>query len=130
PVGGAVMDWLSVLTLALAVLDSLLRGRRVAWTFIALWLVGAGFAVYQGGFECESLRIGGNWIGAIALGLAAMHLGSHMPHRRIIIAALIGLLISLAGQAVLQVTVEHAQSVKNYQENREKELRKHGWEPD
>lgn len=130
PASAAVTDWLCVVTLALAVLDCLLRGRRVLWLFIALWFVGGAFAAYHARIDAESMRIGGHWIGAIALGLAAAHLGSNLWQRRVIIAALVALIIPLGAQAIEQVTLGHHQTVKDYEEHREERLRQRGWEPD
>jgi hypothetical protein len=128
PAAAAIMDWLSVVALGLAVLDSMWRGRRVAWALVSLWLVGAGFAIYQGGIESESLRIGGHWIGAMAVGLAAMHLASNLACRRIVTAAALALLVALAGQGILQF-IDHPRTVSDFLENRDKILLERGWEP-
>lgn len=127
PTGAAITDWLCAVVLMLAVVDRLLRGGRVRWVLLTLWAVGAGFVICHGRDDAESLRIGGDWLGAIALGLAGLHLSGDVYWRRLILAAAIGVIVPLGGQAIYQVTVEHAMTVENYRENKAEILRDRGW---
>ncbi|MBI1367650.1 MAG: hypothetical protein GC162_03250 [Planctomycetes bacterium] len=127
PTGAAICDLLAVLLLALTLVSHVWRGHRLRCTLVALWIVGVVFALLQGSHDAESLRIAGNWIGATALGLAAMHLAANALLRRLMFAAMIGLTLPLAGEALYQVTVEHAQTVEDYQQHKDIYLRERGW---
>ncbi|QNN23137.1 O-antigen ligase family protein [Planctomycetales bacterium ZRK34] len=127
PTGAAITDWLCVVVLLLAIVDRLLRGGRVRWILLTLWLTGAGFVLFHGHDDAESLRLGGDWLGAMALGLAGLHLGVDVNWRRLILAAAVGLIVPLAGQAIYQVTVEHAMTVQNYEEHKAEIIRERGW---
>jgi len=127
PAGAAIVNWLCVAVLALAVIDRLLRSGGVRWWLLGLWAVGGVFALGHGLDDAESLRIGGDWLAALALGLAAMHLGSDTTWRRLILAAMIGLILPLAAQAIYQVAVEHPMTVQSYEDNKAEILRQRGW---
>lgn len=132
PAGAAVIDWLCVVALALAVIDARLRraaGGRTRCVMLALWLIGAVFAVCAGGRDFESMRIGGHWLGALALGIAATHVAQVESIRRFMIAACLGLLIPLAAQGLFQVTISHAETVANYKKDPEAVLRTQGIVP-
>ena len=128
PLGTVLLDWLSVLVLFLALVDRELRKGHIHWLMVSLWLVGSLFAGWHGLFDEESLRIGASWIGGIALGVAAVHLGSEPAWRRLIIAAIVAMIIPLGVHAIWQVTVEHSMTVQDFHENIEERLAARGIE--
>jgi hypothetical protein len=121
----AVMNVLSVAALGLAMMVA----ERRRWGLAAMWSVGCVVAGWHGWGDAESLRIGFDWLAALALGLAAMHLGSDAAVRRVMVAGCLALALPVGGQAVYQVTVEHAATVENYRQNRDEILRQRGWQP-
>lgn len=130
PVGTAVADSLAVATLGLALVRGLLSRKRLCVTVLWLWLIGAGFVCSHAIDSAEAMRIGGNWLGATALGVAAMHLAADPRYRRTILAALVGLIVALALTAVYEVAVQHARDVAYYQQTKDELLVARGWEPD
>lgn len=128
PLGAAVLDWLAMLTLALAVTAAVLRGQRVRWLLIGLWAIGLGFALWHGWDHAENLRLGGHWAGALALGVAAAHLAADDRWRRLMLAGLVAMAIPIGLQAMYGVVVEHPMTVADYEANREAILDSRGWE--
>ena len=123
PTGAAWLSWLAVVVLLLAMIDRILRRRPVHVVLLTLWAIGAGVAYAHGYSDAASLRIGSNWIGALALGLAAMHLADRPQVRRFIIAACVALIIPLGAQAVSQVFYELPLTIRNYEENKQQYLK-------
>ena len=122
PTGAAWLSWLAVVVLLLAMIDRMLRRRPVHIVLLTLWAIGAGFAYEHGFRDAGSLRIGGNWIAALALGLAAMHLADRPQIRRFIIAGCVALIIPLGAQAVSQVFYELPLTIKEYEANKQEYL--------
>ncbi|MEX2672156.1 MAG: O-antigen ligase family protein [Phycisphaeraceae bacterium] len=125
--GAALLDWLAMVVLVLAMSANLLRGQRVWWGLAILWLLGLIVALHHGSQHADSLRLAGNWAGALALGLAAIHLGCDSRHRRLILAALVALIIPLGIQALYQIGVEHPTTIAGYEEQRADYLESRGW---
>lgn len=127
PTGAAVTDWLAVASLALAVVAAALRRDRIHWLLIGLWAIGGAFIIFHGIAGLRSLRIGGHWLAALALALAALHLGRDPHLRRLMQAAVIALLVPLSLQALHQVTIEHTQTVREYERSEQQILESRGW---
>ncbi len=129
PAATAITDWLLILSLLLSVVSCAASGRKTHGLLILLWAAGLGFVFYQGMVDFESLRIGSVWTGSLAAALAALHLGQEPALRKTLCACLIALTLPLTTQGVMQVTYYHAQSVRDYEQNREEKLRQRGWAP-
>lgn len=134
PAAASVLDALAVLVLGIAVWVRARsfrprNGGRVHWVLLTLWAVGFGFAAWQGRQDAESLRIGAAWMGALALGLAALHLGGDGRARRFMLAGFVAMAIPLAVQAVYQVAVEHPQTLRDYEMRKDEIARERGWTP-
>ncbi|MHC4995356.1 MAG: O-antigen ligase family protein, partial [Planctomycetota bacterium] len=129
PAGAALLDGLAALALLLAVVDNTRTGRRVFAAPIALWITGVVFALWHGQGAAESMRLGLNWAGALAVALTALHLGVDAVKRRVLIGALIALMAPLGLHAAHQVAVVHPATVAAYEANREEALARRGIEP-
>lgn len=127
--GTAVFDALGVGMLLLAVIDRLLRGVSVYAGLIALWLVGLVVAVIHLLGGTGDPAIAGNWIGALALGLAALHLADVPRRRRFMAVAFAAGLTSLALYAFTQFFIQHPRDVRFYELHKDTFLQQRGWEP-
>ncbi|MEX0778036.1 MAG: O-antigen ligase family protein [Phycisphaeraceae bacterium] len=128
--GPASVAWLTVLSVAtagLALLAHGLAGGRIAWTPLALALVGAIFAGYHMMQDAGSLFRGQIWIGAVMLALAAFHLGQHSRQRRFMAAALIAMLIPLALHAITYLLFEHPATVEFFTQRERESVAQRGW---
>lgn len=127
--GTIVCDVLMLAVLALSLIDAMMRKVRVSMGLIVLWLIGAGFVVWHSFYSADAMRIGGNWVGATAMGLASLTLSSQPQRRRFILGAVIGLSIPLGIEAVQQVAIDHPATVRSYELNRNEVLERQGIAP-
>lgn len=127
--GTAVCDALMLVVLMWSLIDAAMRRARVPLSLLVLWLVGVGFVIYHATGSADALRIGGNWVGATALGLAAMILAGQRHRRRFMIAAVIGLIVPLGLNAFKQVAIDHPATVRSYEDNRAQILEQQGIAP-
>ncbi len=129
--GTAIVDALMVGVLLAAMVDAMLRRARLtiaAGSMIGLWMIGALFTWQHAMFSADGLRIGGNWIGATALGLAAMLLAGVPRRRTLLVAAMVALVVPLSLDAAHQVLVEHPMTVRQYEADRAAALAAQGIE--
>lgn len=111
----AILDWLGVAMLAAVIGLRLFQGRKVHCGLLALWLIGSVAALAHGAIDLPSLRMGGSWSAALAMGLAAMHLGENAEARRWMIAGLVALIVPLSIGAIYQVAVTQPETVRYYE---------------
>ncbi|MDH3584549.1 MAG: O-antigen ligase family protein, partial [Phycisphaerae bacterium] len=126
PSAAAVTNSLAMIVLAMAVVDAMRQGRHVHWVLLTCWLAGLPFWFLHAGADAESLRIGGDWAGALALGLAALHLASEAWVRRACLAVAIALIVPLAADGLHQFA-NHGKTVELYEKERDQFLRSRGW---
>ncbi len=114
-----------------ALIGEAMAGLRVSLVWTVLMLIGAIGASLHGlvldGGSLEDARTGSTWIAAMAAGLAAMHVCRDERARRVTIAAAMGLVMMLAAKGVLQVAVEHRQTVAAYRADPDAFLAAQGW---
>lgn len=128
PVATAGFDLLHIAVLLGVIGWFAARRRAVHGVLIGLWFGGAGFAlvnVWRPSDAGDAI----NWVGAWALGLAALHLGRRRASRRLMIAALVALLAPLALDAGYDYFVQHERTVGDYLAHREQALGRQGIEP-
>ncbi len=128
PSGAALCDWLCIAVLLLALTARRWRGPGHG-VMVLWWAVGAAVWLWHGWHDAAALRIGGNWAGATALGLAALHLAGDARLKKFIVLGLLATIIPLSAAAVYQVAVEHPQTVRNYEQNQQWILRQQQIEP-
>ncbi|MCC6676368.1 MAG: O-antigen ligase family protein [Phycisphaerales bacterium] len=131
PALSLVLDLAALLGAAL-VLAARGKDGPALWELL-LWAMGAAAAglhaaVIDGG-SLDNLLTGSMWVAATASGLAAR---AAAPDRRLasfIGAALIGVSVLLAGKGVMQLLIEHPETLSAYRENKEAFLAAQGWTP-
>ena len=129
--GPAGAMWLAVAAVgacALALAVHIRRGGRLNWISIALGVAGACGALWQMPWQAGSTFYAGQWLGAMALGLAAVHLAQHDRPRRMMTAGLAAFSLSLLSQALLYVLIEHPYTVAYYLKHHAQTLAEHGWD--
>ncbi|MAE62201.1 MAG: hypothetical protein CMJ49_12705 [Planctomycetaceae bacterium] len=127
PTGAAALDCLAVVVLGLSLWDAALHGRRVHGMLLLLWVGGAIAAGVQGARDMESLTIGGGWVGGLALGLATLHVAQRNEMRRMILAAVVALILPLSVGAIYQGTVQRAQTLRAYEQDKDEIMQSRGW---
>ena len=73
---------------------------------------------------------GFDWFAAVASGVALAHLVRVPSTRRAVLAILLAAVAANAGRGFHQVSIEHADTVAFYEENRDMILASRGWTPD
>ena len=107
------------------------RGR---WSIVEPWLVlvgAAGVLIHGlGALGLGDLRTGAAMLAFVAAAVGLRGLCADELRARATLAALLGAALAVMADGVLQVTIEHAQTVDAYRDNREAVLRANGWTPD
>jgi len=106
------------------------RGVRIAWWMIALGaiaMIACGVHIFRG--SMNDRLTAGAWLAAVALGLAAAHLGPLRDAQRWAAAALVALLVPVALDAAYYVFISHPATVQNYLDQQTQLLSARGWEP-
>ena len=107
------------------------RGR---WSIVEPWLVligAAGVLIHGlGALGLGDLRTGAAMLAFVAAAVGLRGLCADELRARATLAALLGAALAVMADGVLQVTIEHAQTVDAYRDNREAVLRSNGWTPD
>ena len=104
--------------------------RSVRTLPAALLLVGcAGVALHAARVPSDA-EIGLPWVFAVSGAFALAHLPHASMWRSVAFAAMLAVVVLLVGRGVLQVFVEHPQTVESYRQTREAFLESQGWSPD
>lgn len=98
---------------------------------LTLWMAGALFAglhaaVIDGG-SLDNLATGSMWTAALAAGLAARACGADRRLSSFAAAALLGAIVLLVGKGLVQVLIEHPETVRTYRESKAAFLAAQGW---
>ena len=130
PTGIAWWQAYALLASGVALLVAWRRGVRASWGVIGL----AGLAMLTCGSHIvrgsmNDRLTAGAWLAAMALGLAAAHLGQLRDARRWAAAALVAVLLPVALDAAYYVLVSHPQTVQSYLDNQAELLEARGWLP-
>ncbi|MFM7052055.1 MAG: O-antigen ligase family protein [Planctomycetota bacterium] len=129
PAGSALFDALLALAAALALAGERMAGRGVhAWTVALAALPGVAVAAHAG--DAEDLFRGLTWLSGMLAFVALAHLVRERRMRVAALAVLVGASAPLAARGAVQVTVEHAATVRAYEETRDAFLADRGWTPD
>lgn len=128
--GPAPQAWYHACVVALAaacLAYHIAQGGRIRWPSSVLVLVGMAFTAWHMPAGFEGLLRGSAWIAAAALALAALHLTTHAPVRRLIAAAVVAVLIPMALDAFQYVWIEHPLTVDMFRQNEAQFLAARGW---
>lgn len=134
PTASALVDVLMLLGAGCVLLGEALAGRGVIGAAIALLAAGAipaAVHAFTGGrLALDPARQGLTWAAAMAAGVAAMHGARDARLQRVAGAATLSFVAMLVAKGVLDVFVEHARTVADFEANREAFLAARGWSAD
>lgn len=131
PTGGLVLDAIALLGAALAI-GAAARSLRRSDGFV-LGLVGLG-TVAAFGHALEPTRAGDAWIGSAWIaawwGAAAAWVSARdATLGRLLVAGVAGFALILCAKGLIQVGIDHPQTVASFEANRDAELAARGWQP-
>jgi tetratricopeptide (TPR) repeat protein len=130
PGGSLALDAILLLACAAALAGEAMAKRGIDWRLLALALIPAPLVLYHGGSDLGDLWRGSTWLAAAVAAATAAHLARHRIMRIALAAALFGVVGPMLARGALQVTVEHARTVEQFETQREEFLRDRGWEAD
>ena len=128
PSGTMLLDWMSVLLLCIILLGNLLQGKDLFGWPLLLWFTGCAFILWHGLQSADAMRVGASWLGATALGVAALHLARAPGPRKFLLVGFAVLLLPLSAKTFLQVGFEHPLTVSYYKEHKGEILARYGWQ--
>ncbi len=122
---------LTLLAAAGAMLADAMDGRRVLWGRASLaGLGGVGVLLHATGpAGLEHAALAAPWLGAMGAWIAAAQLSTDRTMRRMLLATAAGFVVVLLSKGLIQVFVEHPQTMANFRQNREAVLASKGWTP-
>jgi tetratricopeptide (TPR) repeat protein len=130
PVGSGILDIVLLASSVVALVGELLAGNGLARIPVVLAAIGAfAAAIHAVGNSVNAFR-GGTWIAAAFAFAALAHLVRERRLRVAALAVLTALSVPLAVRGAVQVTHEHGETVRMYDEQRERFLAERGWDPD
>lgn len=127
PTGGLLLDIGMVLGAALAAWDSGRRNRVAVSTVLVA--AGAIAVLWHASRETEHLVIGGAWIAGIAGMLGVGWLSERRETRGLVLGLSLGVVALLCARSLVQVLVDHPQTVSHFNANRDRVLAAQGWAP-
>lgn len=104
------------------------KPRRALLTLLGVAGIGAGFWLLPAQ-PFESTRVAFAWLSVLWSIAALAHLCADAKRRTLALALLLGIVGMLAAKGIVQVFVEHPDTVAWYERDRESFLRTQGWEP-
>ncbi|GJM17998.1 MAG: hypothetical protein DHS20C14_02110 [Phycisphaeraceae bacterium] len=108
---------------------ALLACGRVARTSAVLFALGAVAVIVHIARSPEHAGPGSAWVGAMATGLGAWHLGRFDTIRRAMVAAALGFIGLLTAKGALQYFVEHQQTLDHFRDTQSTFFEARGWAP-
>lgn len=105
------------------------RGAGIVWGIVlTASLVAVGHARLGTSFQLEGLIAGSSWASSLVAAAAGWHASCFNPRaRRLLVAILMGAMAPLAMKAVLQLQVEHPDTVAAYLAHKAEFLDAQGW---
>lgn len=128
PAGSLVLDAMALLGCAAALGAECLDRRRVDLRAVVLFLIPLPILAWHGWNDAEQMRLGSQWLGAVATAVGSLHLAREVRWRIVLLGAAVALTIPLAIKGLYQVGIEHGETVKSFEENRAALLASQGWE--
>lgn len=106
-----------------------LRGR-MQWSLFVLALLPLPIVVFHGWHDAGDLWRGVTWVAAALAAVTVAHLTRERELRLVFAALLLAVIAPLLVRGIGQVTFEHAQTVSDFEQQREAFFADRGWEPD
>ena len=133
PAGSIALDTVALFGAAAVLLAQRLARRRLPSGALLLFAIGALPALWHALLgpdrTLDDVRLASAWIAALGGALALREAARDAAIRRTTLAVVFGFAVALAGRGVMQVFVEHAGTVQDFNLRRDAILRSHGWEP-
>ena len=140
PAGSLVLDALLLGACACALLGEALSGRGIDWRLLALALIPAPWVIWHGTADALDLWRGMTWLAAAVACVAVAHLGRDREIRVVLVALLVSVLVPLLVRGALQSSIsglgvsldgaEHADTIAEFEANRDIFFADRGWEAD
>ncbi len=129
PAGSTALDALALLGCLLALGAEVVDRRGVDLKLLLLFLLPIPVLAWHGWNDAEQMRVGSQWIGAMATAVGAAHLAREVRWRILLLGAAVALTIPLAIKGVYQVTIEYGDTLRSFEQNKTTLLESQGWEP-
>jgi hypothetical protein len=138
PAGSLVVDAMMLLASAVVIRGAGRDGRNTPVWMTALASLGAcgtllhAYVLHKtpSAFQLEHLTLGASWSAGIFAALAIRAAAMDVRARGLIVACLVGLIGPLAAKGVVQVFVDHPQTLAAFNENKTEMLAVRGWSED
>ncbi|MFG0307269.1 MAG: O-antigen ligase family protein [Phycisphaerales bacterium JB040] len=125
PSGTLLLDVVTLLGVGLAAWTCGTRAVRAT----ALLGIGSIPVFVHASAESEHLVVAGPWLSGLGVLLASAWLGRDPAIRRVLLGLGLGFVAVLLLRSLVQLWVEHAETVRSFRENREAVLASQGWAP-
>jgi hypothetical protein len=129
PAGSMLLDVLLLLGAGAVLAGEAWSGRRLdPWMLVAAALP-VPVILWHGSSDAGDLWRGSTWIAAMVAAVAVAHAARDHRQRTLVFAILLALLAPLAARGIMQLTIEHTDTVAAFEQNREQFLNVRGWPP-
>lgn len=128
--GCLALDVLLLLACASALIGEWLSKRGVDPLLVLLALLPAPIVLWHGLSDAGDLWRGSTWVAAAIACAAIAHLARDPNMRSIILALLLAAIIPLLVRGVSQITYEHQETVRLFEQTKDEFFRNRGWEAD
>jgi len=129
PAGSVVLDAMALLGCLQALGAEAVDRRGIDLKLLVLFLLPIPILAWHGWNHAEQMRVGSQWIGAMATAVGAAHLARDVRWRIVLLGAAVALTIPLAIKGVYQVTIEYGDTLRSFEQNKTTLLESQGWEP-
>ncbi len=140
PPGSLFLDAVLLAACGCGLLGEALSRRGIDWLLVVLSLIPFPLVVWHGIGDLGNLWRGSTWVAAAVAGMVIAHLGRDRSMRMVLIAVLSAVLVPIAVRGAMQAHVsifgwsvvgaEYAQTVAEFEANRDAFFADHGWEPE
>ena len=130
PAGSLFLDVGLLLAAALGLSGEALAGRRTDARYLVLALLPMLVVFRHGLDDGGDLRLGAAWTSSAVAAVALAHLCRVAGTRAAVVGVLAAALIPLLARGAMQMTVEHAVTVAQWEAEGERFLADRGWEPE
>lgn len=136
PLAGLAMGgslWLDVallLACAVALSGEWAAKRGINWFMLLLALVPFAIVAVHGSGDLADMWRGSTWAAAMVAAVTLAHLARERQFRIVLASLLVGAVAFVAVRGVAQVTFEHAETVREFEQTKDRFLSERGWSPD
>src|SRR5436190_7382491 len=128
--GSLWLDVALVLSCAVAVIGEWLWGRRISIVLYALAFLPLVVVCWHGRHEAGNLWRGATWAAAALACVTIAHLARERCMWIVTSAVVLAVIVPLTVRGIGQVTWEHADTVRAFEETKSEFLQQRGWSPD